>query len=125
MTEPTIRCPHCTSEIKLTESLAAPLIQATRQEFEAKLAQKETDVSSREAALKAQQKSLEEAQKTLDEQVASKLKTERALIAAEEAKKSQIGTSLRLGSEVQGIVRIAGNPQGTQQQIGRSTENSG
>ena len=90
MTEPTIRCPNCTSEIKLTESLAAPLIQATRQEFEAKLAQKEVDVSNREAALKAQQKSLEEAQKTLDDQVTSKLKTERASIAAEEAKKARL-----------------------------------
>ena len=29
MTEPTITCPHCKSEIKLTESLAAPLIEST------------------------------------------------------------------------------------------------
>ena len=28
MTEPTIICPHCKTEIKLTESLAAPLIAA-------------------------------------------------------------------------------------------------
>jgi hypothetical protein len=30
MSEPTITCPNCKSEIKLTESLAAPLIDATR-----------------------------------------------------------------------------------------------
>ena len=31
MTEPTIICPNCKTEIKLTESLAAPLIAATHQ----------------------------------------------------------------------------------------------
>ena len=34
MTEPTIVCPKCGSEIRLTESLAAPLIAATRRQFE-------------------------------------------------------------------------------------------
>ena len=40
MIEPVIECPHCHKEIKLTESLAAPLVEATRQEFEQKLAAK-------------------------------------------------------------------------------------
>jgi hypothetical protein len=30
MTDPTIICPKCKTEIKLTESLAVPLIEATR-----------------------------------------------------------------------------------------------
>lgn len=30
MTEPTIICPNCKTEIRLTESLAAPLIELTR-----------------------------------------------------------------------------------------------
>lgn len=34
MTEPIITCPNCKTEIRLTESLAAPLIAATRQQFE-------------------------------------------------------------------------------------------
>ena len=37
MTEPTIVCPKCGSEIRLTESLAAPLIAATRRQFEEQL----------------------------------------------------------------------------------------
>ena len=37
MTEPTITCPKCKEEIKLTESLAAPLIAATRHEMKALL----------------------------------------------------------------------------------------
>ena len=36
-TEPTIICPNCSTEIKLTESLAAPLIQTVRKEYEAKI----------------------------------------------------------------------------------------
>jgi len=48
MTEPTITCPKCKTEIKLTESLAAPLIESTRQQFEQQLAQKDSDIAQRE-----------------------------------------------------------------------------
>lgn len=34
MTEPTIICPNCKIEIELTKSLAAPLIESTRKQFE-------------------------------------------------------------------------------------------
>jgi hypothetical protein len=57
MNEPTIICPNCKTEIKLTESLAAPLIEATRQGYEQKIAQKEADVANREAAIREQQAS--------------------------------------------------------------------
>ena len=46
MIEPTISCPNCSTEIKVTESLAAPLIQATRKEYEVKIAEKEADILS-------------------------------------------------------------------------------
>ena len=45
MTEPTITCPACKAEIKLTESLAAPLIESTRKQFEQQLAQKDSDIA--------------------------------------------------------------------------------
>lgn len=38
-TEPTLACPNCGEEIKLTESLAAPMVAATRKELEGKMAQ--------------------------------------------------------------------------------------
>ena len=44
MTEPTIACPKCKEEIKLIESLATPLIEATRREFEARLAKVQATV---------------------------------------------------------------------------------
>lgn len=93
MIEPTITCPNCSTEIKLTESLAAPLIQSTRKEYEAKIAGKEADVSKREAELRTQQKTVADAQKAIDEQVDKKLKTERVVIAAEESRKAKMAAS--------------------------------
>lgn len=93
MTEPTITCPNCKTEIKLTESLAAPLIASTRQQFEKQLAQKDADIAQRENAAREKEAQLAEAKRHLDEQVAdqvaSQLKTERAHVAAEEAKKAK------------------------------------
>jgi len=51
MTEPTITCPSCKTQIKLTESLAAPLIEATRKQYEQQLAQKDANIAQREAAI--------------------------------------------------------------------------
>ena len=68
MIEPIITCPSCSTEIKLTESLAAPIVQATRQEYEAKIAQKERDVATREAAVRDQHRAIEQARKAIDEQ---------------------------------------------------------
>lgn len=48
MTELTITHPNCKTEIKLTESLAAPLIESTFRQFEQQLAQKDSDIAKRE-----------------------------------------------------------------------------
>jgi hypothetical protein len=58
MTEPTLTCPTCRTEIKLTESLAPPLIADTRRRYETQLAQKEDEVAVREAAVREQQEQL-------------------------------------------------------------------
>jgi len=96
MTEPTIACPKCKTAIKLTESLAAPLIEATRREFEKQLAQKDADIAKRETSIREREKELSKAKEAIDDQVAEKLKQERTKIAQEEAKKAKlaIGTDL-------------------------------
>jgi hypothetical protein len=88
MNEPTIFCPNCKTEIKLTESLAAPLIEATRLQFERKIGEKEAEVAKREAAISEQKAAIEKASEAIDEQVSQKLKVEREKIIAEEAKKA-------------------------------------
>lgn len=66
MTEPTIVCPNCKTEIKLTESLAAPLIESTRKQFEQQLAQKDSDIAKREQAMREKEKQLADAKSKRD-----------------------------------------------------------
>jgi len=88
--EPTITCPNCRTEIRLTESLAAPLIEATRREFEQRIAQKDRDIAKREQAMKDREAALAREKEAVEQQVAEKVKQERARIAAEEAKKARL-----------------------------------
>jgi len=111
MNEPTIICPNCKTEIKLTESLAAPLIEATRQRYEQKIAQKEADVANREAAIREQQAEITKAQDSIDEQVTAKLKTGWEKIAAEEAKKARLILATDLEQKAQEVMDPA---RGTQ-----------
>ncbi len=106
MTEPTIVCPSCKTEIKLTESLAAPLIQSVRTEYEKKIAEKESDISKREAELRAQQRAVADARKAIDEQVAEKLKTERAAIAQEEAKKAKLAATTDIQNKTKQVEEL-------------------
>lgn len=87
MAEPTIICPKCKNEIKLTESLAAPLIESTRRDYEARLVQKDTAFAAREKDLRDREDVVAKARETIDDQVTEKLKSERAKIAADEAKR--------------------------------------
>jgi len=106
MTEPTIICPSCKTEIKLTESLAAPLIAATRRDFEQRLARKDADVAKREAALHEREEALSKAQDAIDDQVAAKVKQERATIAAEEAKKARLALATDLDQQAKTIAEL-------------------
>ena len=90
MSEPTIICPSCKTEIKLTESLAAPLLESTRREFEKRLALKDADVAKREAGLREREEAIAKEKEQLDEQVAGKVRQERQRITAEEAKKAKL-----------------------------------
>jgi hypothetical protein len=73
MIDPTITCPHCRAEIKLTESLAAPLIAATRERYEAKLAQKDVEVGKREEAVREQQAEIARAREQIATEVAARM----------------------------------------------------
>ncbi len=96
MTEPTIICPKCKTEIKLNETLAAPLIESTRREYEQRLSKKDADIAKRESTLREKEEALSKAKESIDDQVADKVRSERGKIAAEEAKKAKLalGTDL-------------------------------
>lgn len=110
MTEPTIVCPNCKMEIKLTESLAAPLIESTRRQFEQRLAQKDTEIIQREQAMREKEKQLTEDKRKLDDQVASQvaeqLKAERARVIAEESKKAKLASAFELENKACELVEL-------------------
>jgi hypothetical protein len=110
MTEPTITCPACKAEIKLTESLAAPLIESTRKQFEQQLAQKDSDIAQREQAMRDKEKQLIEDKRQLDDQVAdqvaAQLKAERARVIAEESKKAKLASAAELENKARELTEL-------------------
>lgn len=90
MSEPTIICPSCRTEIRLTESLAAPLLESTRAEYERRLSRQAADFREREAALQTRQAELDRARESLESEIAERLQKESARIAAEEARKARL-----------------------------------
>jgi len=86
---PTIQCPSCRKEIRLTESLAAPLVESARAEFAQRALEQEQAIAAREDALKAQRAAVEAARASLDEQVAEKLRAERAILVASAQQKAR------------------------------------
>jgi len=79
--EPTIICPNCKTQIKLTESLAAPLIEVTRRDYEKRLAEKDSDV-------------------------ARLVKTEREKIAVDEARKARLAVGSDLENKTKELAEL-------------------
>ena len=76
MNEPTLLCPKCQTEIKLTESLSAPLLEAAKREFDTKLGREQARIAAEEsqkaslasqASLKQKQDTIADLEKTLRE----------------------------------------------------------
>ena len=103
MAEPTVVCPQCKTEIKLTESLAAPLLESVRRDYEQRLTQKDADMAKREKALHEREAVLQKQKESMDEQVAQKMQQEQARIAAEEAKKAKLAVGNELNQKVKEI----------------------
>ena len=69
----TIKCPKCGEEIKLTESLAAPLVAEVRRDYEQRLADQESSILQRE-------KAVEESERKVQERVSQAVESEREKI---------------------------------------------
>jgi hypothetical protein len=94
--EPTISCPSCKTNIKLNETLAAPLIAATREDYERRLAQSKAAIAAKEEDIGRQRAQVEAARQNLEAEVAEKLKAGRVLIEADEARKARVLVSADL-----------------------------
>jgi hypothetical protein len=87
--EPTLRCPNCSHEIRLTESLAAPLLAETRQRFQEQLASKDAEVARKIEMLRLEREQLAKARVQVEDQVAKRLAAERSQLVSTEAKKAR------------------------------------
>ena len=87
--EPHIVCPKCSHQIPLTESIAAPLLEAERKSFRQQLAAREAEYAKRADDLKRQQEEVARARESVEEQVKQRLQAERSQLVAAEAKKAR------------------------------------
>ncbi|MDI4237761.1 DUF2130 domain-containing protein [Bradyrhizobium sp. Arg237L] len=94
--EPTLQCPHCRNEIKLTESLAAPLLEETRRRFQEQLANKDAEVARKTEALREEGEQLARAREQIEDQIAKRLSAERSLLVAVETKKAREAAAAEL-----------------------------
>jgi hypothetical protein len=99
MTDPAITCPHCRGEIKLTESLAAPLVDATRQEFQRRLSQKNSEMAELEKVIREQESAMTRERESLNQRLAEMLRAERPKIAAEETRRAHDALALDLAQK--------------------------
>lgn len=95
MNEPVMTCPSCGTGIKLTETLAAPIIAAERMKIESELRVRAEAIDSRERTLVADrnkvirlQAELEQQKATVDELVAARVGEQREAIAKAAAKRA-------------------------------------
>jgi hypothetical protein len=103
MAEPTVVCPQCKTEIKLTESLAAPLLESIRRDYEQRLTQKDAEIAKREKTLHEREVALQKQKESIDEQVAQKMHQEQVRIASEEAKKAKLALGNELDQKIKEI----------------------
>ena len=108
MSEPTIVCPSCKTEIKLTESLAAPLIESTRRDYEKQLALKDTAIAKKEELLHEREEAVSRAKHTIDDQVAEKLSLERAKIVTEESRKAKLALQTDIDQKTRELAELQG-----------------
>lgn len=110
MTEPMITCPHCRKEIHLTESLAAPLIENTRRQFEEKIARKDAEIASRALVLKQQEERLVESRQGLEQevaaQVAAQVQVQREIVISEEAAKAKSATAAEIAAKTRELAEL-------------------
>ena len=108
MAEPTITCPDCGTEIRLTESLAAPLLAATRKDYEARIASERSKLELREAALETEREAVARARREMDAQVAGKVAALRISVAAEEAEKARAAVSGEVDAKTRQVEEMSG-----------------
>ncbi|WP_338835182.1 DUF2130 domain-containing protein [Bradyrhizobium septentrionale] len=94
--EATLHCPNCNHEIRLTESLAAPLLAETRQRFQQQLASKDAEMERKTEALRLEREQVAKDREQIEDHVAERLTAERAQLVAAESRKAREAAAAEL-----------------------------
>jgi hypothetical protein len=94
--EAILQCPNCNHEIRLTESLAAPLLAETRQRFQQQLASKDAEMERKTEALRLEREQIAKDREQIEDHVAKRLTAERAQLVAAESKKAREAAATEL-----------------------------
>lgn len=106
MSDFTILCPNCRSVVPLTESLAAPLIEATRKKYEQKIMLMDLEVSKKEEALAAQKEALEKGQRTLEIEISKRVASEVEKVKLQEIENAKRIAAAELQDKMQELTLL-------------------
>lgn len=95
----TVACPKCGTPVPLTEALAAPLIEATRAEYESKLRAQNKALARREEEIEQGRLTAAKTAEQLKKREAE-LKTKQAQLAAEVARQTEVAVEEELAKRI-------------------------
>ena len=108
--QPTAACPKCGSPVPLTEALAAPLLEATRAEYENKLRTQREDFQGQQQELGRRERATAQAMQQLERREAelkrkadearAEIGTQRAQLAAEVARQTEAAVAKQLAERI-------------------------
>ncbi|MBI5454082.1 MAG: DUF2130 domain-containing protein [Deltaproteobacteria bacterium] len=89
MPDQTIKCPYCSRDIPLTETLSSQIKEGVRKEFEDKARARELELKKREDALAGKSREVDEAKRSLEESLAKRLAVEKAKLVEAASRKAK------------------------------------
>ena len=108
--QPVAACPKCGSPVPLTEALAAPLLEATRAEYELKLRAQKDDLLGQQQEVVRRERAAEDARHQLEkreadlrrkaEEARAEIGTQRAQLAAEVARQTEAAVATQLAERL-------------------------
>jgi hypothetical protein len=101
LNETMIPCPKCGAQIRLTESLAAPILAETKKRYDEELARQQRSFQERQDLLKNKESELAKKSAELDTEIRKRLEIEREQILKEETKRARLefNNQIRAGQE--------------------------
>ncbi|SFK10462.1 DUF2130 domain-containing protein [Bradyrhizobium sp. Gha] len=107
--EATLHCPNCNHEIRLTESLAAPLLAETRQRFQQQLATKDAEMERKTEALRLEREQVAKDREQIEDHIAKRLTAERAQLVVAESKKAREAAAVELQAKEAEVAELRAN----------------